>query len=148
MSKGYASLKITPESGRELESLFKLAGINAMPKNKMHVTLMYDESNPEIEVTPKQRRYSAKVTGVERMGKRGSKWEAIALTLSCPEIEARHRELKKMGFKHSYNEFKCHMSIAYKPKSTDIELANLLFKLGNFPDKLYFSDEQWEEIKE
>lgn len=65
------------------------------------------------------------------MGKRGSKWEAIALTLSCPELEARHRELKSMGFKHSYSDFKCHMSIVYKPKVSDIDLVNLLFKLGN-----------------
>lgn len=148
MGKGYASLKIDPQSGRELEKLFKLAGINAMPKSDFHVTLMYDQSNPDIDVKPEQRRYVAHITGVERMGKRGSKWEAIALTLSCPAMEARHRDLKKMGFKHSYDNFKCHMSIAYKPKSTDIDLANLLFKLGNFPDKLYFIDEKWEPIKE
>lgn len=148
MSKGYASVKITQESGQELEKLFKLAGIKAMPRKDMHITLMYDVSNPDIDVTPKDRRYTVKVTGVERMGKRGSKWEAIALTLSCPELEARHRELKAMGFKHSYSEFKCHMSIAYKPKVSDIDLAKLLFKLGNIPEKLHFSNESWKPIKE
>lgn len=148
MSKGYASVKITQESASELEKLFKLAGVSTMPKNKFHITLMYDVTNPEIDVTPKDRRYTAKVTGVERMGKRGSKWEAIALTLSCPELEARHRELKSMGFKHSYPTFKCHMSIAYKPKVSDIDLVNLLFKLGNIPEKIHFSNETWKPIEE
>lgn len=145
--KGYVSLSLDKSQGKDIYKIFKTAGLDSIKASDFHITLMYDESNPEIEVLKNTKIYSAKISGVERLGKKGSKWEAIALTLTSPEIEKRHKELKNAGFKHSYPEYKCHMSIIYKPASTDEDIINLIHKLNVLPKVLKFGDEKHEKIK-
>lgn len=139
--KGFVGLSLDKEQGKEIQKIFKLAGIDCLTPSKFHVTVMYDESEPDIKILSNDKKYKAKITGVERLGKPGSEWEAIALILESPEIEKRHKELQNAGFKHKHPSFKCHMSIVYKPQNTDEDLINLIYKLGVLPEELIFGDE-------
>lgn len=139
--KGFVALSLDREQGKEISKIFKMAGIDCLTPAKYHVTVMYDEADPEIDLLPNDKTYSAKIVGVERLGKPGGEWEAIALILESPEIEQRHKELKNAGFNHKHPSFKCHMSIVYKPKDTDEDLVELIFKLGVLPEELKFGNE-------
>lgn len=139
--KGFVGLSLDKDQGKEIQKIFKLAGIDCLTPSKFHVTVMYDESEPEIELLSNDKTYKAKITGVERLGKPGGEWEAIALLLDSSEIEKRHKELQNAGFKHKHPTFKCHMSIVYKPKDTDEDLIKLIYNLGVLPEELIFGDE-------
>lgn len=139
--KGFVGLSLDIDQAKEIKKIFKIAGVDCLTPSKFHVTVMYDEDDPEIDLLANDSTYKATITGVERLGKPGGEWEAIALILKSPEIEKRHNELKNAGFNHKYPSFKCHMSIVYKPKDTDEDLINLIFKLGVLPEELIFGKE-------
>ena len=150
MGNGYANVKVDPTDAKKLQAVLKAVGINSMPAEKMHVTLMYDTRNPEIDPgVKKDTFYIAKVVGVERMGEPGSKWEAVALKLECPELKGRHLALRARGFKHSYPSMDPHMSIGYGADVVKkLPLIEKLFEQGKFPDKLHLGNENWDKIKE
>lgn len=139
--KGFVALKLDSVQGKEINKIFKTAGINCLTPSKFHVTVMYDESDPVIDLLKNTKTYEATITGVERLGEKGSKYEAIALILKSPEIVKRHKELKNAGFKHKYPDIKVHMSILYKPEDTDQDVIELIYKLGVLPKTLKFGQE-------
>ncbi len=139
--KGFVGLSLDIDQAKEIQKIFKIAGVDCLTPSKFHVTVIYDEDDPEIELLKNDSTYTATVTGVERLGKPGGKWEAIALILKSPGIEKRHKELRNAGFNHKYPEFKCHMSIVYQPKDTDEDLIKLILDLGVLPDELIFGKE-------
>jgi hypothetical protein len=139
--KGFVSLKLDIDQAKEIRKIFKLAGIDCLTAAKFHVTLMQDESNPQINLLQNDSTYKAKITGIERLGKPGGEWEAIVLLLDSPEIEQRHKELLNAGFTHKFPGYKCHMSIVYQPKDTDEDLIELIYKLGVLPEELIFGNE-------
>lgn len=138
---GFVALKLDATQGKEINKIFKTAGLKCLTPSKYHVTVMYDESDPEIELLKNSKSYTATITGVERLGKKGAKYEAIALILKSPEIEKRHKELKNAGFKHKFPDIKVHMSILYQPKETDQDIIELIYKLGVLPKTLKFGQE-------
>lgn len=38
----------------------------------------------------------------------------LVLLLKCPSLEIRHKEWRKLGASHSFDEYKCHMTLASK----------------------------------
>ena len=145
--KGFVALKLDASQGREIQKIFKTAGIKCLTPSEFHVTVIYDESDPEIDLLSNTKTYEAKITGIERLGKKGSKYEAIALILKSPQIDKRHKELKNAGFKHKYPDFKCHMSIVYQPSSTDEDILKLVHDLGVLPKTLKFGKEYMGKTK-
>ncbi|AQW88635.1 RNA ligase [Serratia phage BF] len=139
--KGFVGLSLDIDQAKEIQRIFKIAGVDCLTPSKFHVTVMYDEDEPEIDVLPNDKKYSATITGVERLGKVGSKYEAIALILESFDISQRHKELKNAGFKHKFPDFKCHMSVLYQPSDTDLDLIELIYKLGVLPEELTFGNE-------
>lgn len=150
MGKGYAKLLVDPVDAKRIEKAVKPFGVKLMPLDELHSTLMYDTRNPDIDPgMKKDTRYIATVTGVERMGEPGSKWEAVALQLSCPEIRARHLALRARGFKHSYDDLKIHVSLAYGTENVKlIPVIEKLIKEGKIPSKLHLDRETWKELKD
>lgn len=140
--KGYVGLDLDMDQAREINKLFKIAGVDCLTPSEFHVTVMQDESNPDIDLLTNDKKYTAKVVGVERLGKPGGDWEAIVLILDSPEIQQRYKELCNAGFNHKFDDLKCHMSIVYKPKDTDEDLINLVFNLGVLPEELTFGNER------
>lgn len=150
MGMGYAKVKIDPVDAKKIEAAVKPFGVKLMPLEKMHVTLMYDKSNPDIDPgVRKDTHYIARVTGVERMGEPGSKWEAVALQLTCPELKGRHLALRARGFKHSYDEVKLHLSLAYGTDNVSkIPVIEKLIKDGKIPEKIHLGRETWKVLED
>lgn len=140
--KGYCSLKLDPTQAKEIVKTMKLAGMECLPAKDLHITLMYDESNPDIKMLKNTKTYTAKVKSVGLLG------DAIVLHLESPSIQARHKELKNAGFSHSYPSLKVHMSINYNPKSGDEDLLGLLVKLKGIPPVLKFGNEKFEPLED
>lgn len=145
--KGFVALKLDAAQGKEINKIFKTAGIKCLTPGDLHVTVMYDETDPEIDLLKNTKTYEAKIEGVERLGKKGSKYEAVALILKSPEIVKRHKELKNAGFKHKYPDIKVHMSIVYQPNDTDLDIIELVHKLGVLPETLKFGKEYMGKTK-
>lgn len=148
--KGYAHVKVDPTDAKKIHDVLNGFGIKVMDPSKLHVTLMYDVNNPDIDPgVRKDTFYQATVTGVEHMGEPGSKWEAVALQLECPELRGRHLALRARGFKHSYKDLKLHMSIAYGAAVVKkLALVRELLKDGKLPSKIKLGQETWAPIKE
>lgn len=148
MGKGYAKLLVDRTDAKKIEAAVKPFGVKMMPLDKLHLTLMYDTRNPDIDPgVKKDTHYIATVTGVEHMGEPGSKWEAVALQLSCPEIKGRHLALRARGFKHSYDDLKLHVSLAYGPEN--VKLIPLIEKLladGKLPSHIHLDRETWKPL--
>ena len=116
---GYASVDLLPQYKKDLTNYFNDNGITDIIDD-LHVTVIYDESNPTIEFEPLQDSYSAKVVGCKTLGEPDSKWFAVTLLLESDDLVQQHKALQKLGFKHSYDEFIPHLSIKYKPTEDDI----------------------------
>lgn len=124
VSNGYVALKVAKPDANKLSLIFNNLGLTGLIKpDKMHMTLMYDKKEGPNNYTANNKSYKAKVIGIDRLGKKGSQWEAIVLKVHSPEIANRHKELKDQGFKHSYGNLLQHISIKYKPSSMDTVIA-------------------------
>ena len=117
---GYISLALTDKDSEKIFSILKRLGITDYVKD-LHVTMMYDRSNPNIKVEKNHKQYAAKIESFKMLGEPDSKWYAIALDLESKELHDRHEELKEMGFKHSYPTFIAHVSLKYKPSEDDVK---------------------------
>lgn len=144
--KGYINLSVTDDDKKKLFNILKKLGIKDYIQ-KLHLTLMYDRSNPKINVIPNDKKYSAKIVTFKTLGEPDSKWYSIALGLESQELNDRYEELKKMGFTHSYPTFVAHVSLKYKPSEDDIKTLNdnidLFKELGN----IHLCDEKIKKIE-
>lgn len=145
--KGYISLSVTDDDCKKIFDI--LDGLNIKDYIKdLHLTLMYDKSNPKIDVDSQKKSYIAKINSFKTLGEPDSKWYAIALDLESPELNERHNELKKLGFAHSYPNFIAHISMKYKPTESDITILKdnleLFKKLGN----IHLHNETMKRIEE
>ncbi len=119
---GFIGLKVHPEDGKKLIKILDDSGITGgIPNDALHMTVMYDDSNPSTEYSPKDTTYPSTITGVDQYGDAGSEWEAIVLKFSNPDIAKREGELRALGFTAGYPTFKQHVSIKYRPNKGDLE---------------------------
>ena len=118
---GYISLQLSNYSKAQIKEITDDIGMTDIIDD-MHITIIYDKSNPDLSPPPVKEEYLAKVSGVARMGDVGSEWEAITLHLHSPDMATLHERLIETGYKHSYNEFVPHLSIKYKPSKADVDL--------------------------
>jgi hypothetical protein len=144
---GYGSLTLTSESKKDIHKVLKSLNIKNII-NDLHITLIYDVSNPVVDFKlDKNREYSASIKDAKTLGEPGTKWFAIALTLKSKDLEDRHNDYIKAGFKHSYPEFIPHLSLKYKPTEDDINIIKK--NIDQFKDiNLIFSNETLKKIKE
>lgn len=121
---GYFGARLTYESQKYICDWLRSIGIeNHIMDTDLHVTIMYDKSNPNLFANLSEARvYNAKIIGVKEMGKKESEWFSIALMLDSDDLKNRYDELKLIGFKSSYEAFLPHLSLKYKPTEQDIEL--------------------------
>jgi hypothetical protein len=145
--KGYISLSLSDMDTDRIHKILDELGIeNYIPD--LHLTLMYDRSNPNISYTQNNNKYLATINSCKLLGEPTSKWFAIALDLHSPELSERHAELLKLGYKHSYPDFVAHISLKYQPTEQDVNtIKNNIKKfidLGN----ITLEQEKLKEIKE
>jgi hypothetical protein len=148
LPRGYGGLRIHKDDARAItDALFK-AGIRGfMRPEEYHVTLMYDASNPVIDTDQPEQdlTYSAHGTGMDQFGEKGSRWEAIVIKLNSPELTQRHQYLLQRGYRHSYPDFKPHLSLKYMPDAGDLEKFQDAWNSGDIPHTIRLHDEYWEE---
>jgi hypothetical protein len=116
---GYASVDLLPQDKKDLTDYFNDNGVENIIDD-LHVTVIYDTTNPAIEVQPLQDSFTTKVVGCKTLGEKDSKWFSITLILETDDLVKQHEALKELGFKHSYPEFIPHVSIKYQPTEDDI----------------------------
>ena len=119
--RGYVSLRLTNDSAKKLHKAVLDAGVvNPIRPDKMHLTLMYDKSDPKIpDYSSVNKSYEAGIKAVKQLGK--GKYKALALELISPEITKRHEDLVSQGFDHSHKNFLPHVSLKYKPSDGDFK---------------------------
>lgn len=145
--KGYSNVTLDKQSSDKIKKVLSDIGVTNVI-NRLHVTLVYDRSNPNInfEVDP-NKQYKATITDTKAMGEPSSKWYAITLVLDSPELVKRHKDYIDAGFKHSYPQYAPHLSLKYKPTEEDIEKIKNNFDL--FKNlSLVFTNERLEKIVE
>jgi hypothetical protein len=148
---GYAELHVDLASGTKLykDIVPACEGIEVIPVNKLHATIMYDERNPDIVPSLSNKVYKGQIVDVQMLGKVGSKWRSCALILESAAVTERHKELVKEGFKHSYDDLLLHVSLVY---GTDSEIAfpiiKQLFDEKKLPESITLCAETWDSIKD
>lgn len=128
MKMGYGSVKLTDKFAGELAGALTEINIT-LPKHDFHCTVMYDEREcpiPRCDVDP-EKIFKATVIGVELLG------DAIVFDLVSTDLLAEHMRLIRAGYKHSYDDFKAHMSIIYKPDRYDT--INIIHKMNDWMGK-------------
>lgn len=145
--KGYINLSVTDKDKDKLFSLLKDLGVKDYVDD-LHVTMMYDRSNPALDYKPNDKTYKANIVGVKTLGEPDSKWYAIALELESQELHKRHIELKQLGFKHSYPEFLAHVSLKYKPTESDITILKSSIDKFRALGYIELHNEKREKIKD
>lgn len=119
--KGYISLQVHPEDARVLNQWAQSLNIlNLHPAEKLHTTIMYDESNPTIDTPDPQKVYRAEITTPEVLGE--GEWQGLVLNLHSAEVQQRFTQLQTMGYRHSYPDLKLHISLKYRPSAQDIDM--------------------------
>lgn len=122
-SNGYVALKVQPDSVEQIRKAVIDVGIN--PKsliNKMHLTLMYDESEPTIPMPKNTMVHQAKIDDISTLGDPESRWFAVVLKLNSDSLHRRFKELQELGYKHSYDTFVPHVSVIYGPSKEEADL--------------------------
>ncbi|AEV89498.1 RNA ligase [Pseudomonas phage OBP] len=150
--QGYCELQVDLSSGLKIsKAIGNIADDcgGAIPANKLHATIMYDVRNPDIFPPKSNAVYNAKVIGIKTLGKPGDKWYACALELNCPEIHARHKELVKAGYVHSYDDLLLHVSLSYG-EATSVIAPQLeqMFAEGKLPETITLCNETWDTLED
>lgn len=150
MSKGYACVKPTDAGAativKALRSVEWPSTSNVISPGDLHVTLMYDKTDPDIDPAPTNEMYEARVTGVKILG------TAVVIELGCDALYQRHFALREMGYKTDYPDFTAHMSVVYDKSPEGLEDAlpqvQSLFDRNLLSKVIYLTDETWNSVKD
>lgn len=148
LPRGYGGLRIHKDDAKAItDALFKSGIRGFMRPEEYHVTLMYDASNPVIDTDQPEHdiKYDAHGLGIDQYGEKGSRWEAIVIKLDSPDLMKRHRYLLQRGYRHSYPDFKPHLSLKYMPDDGDLAKFQEAWSSGAIPHTIRLHDEYWEE---
>lgn len=147
LENGYVSVRPSPESAQKIKAHLDSIGIDgAITPEEMHVTLMYSrEGIPGAEAVPSADGKSFKATAKTEPHVIGNDpWRALVIDLESSDLKARHNEIKQGGAKHSYPDFRPHLSVKYSPTDDDLQkLKDAPLDMG----EIEFSDEQWKPVK-
>ena len=112
--------------------------------NELHVTMMYDKSDPDIDPGVNRDQYPAKITGIEKLGNPDGGYYALVLLLDCPDAQRRFKELQDLGFSHSFPDLKVHISLNYGSETEIVyPVLKKLFDAGKLPEEVVLVDETW-----
>ena len=147
--KGYIGMKVSNDDAVKINYiLYKLGVKNYIDKNDLHITLIYDKRNPELNYRPDVKSFIGYHIDIQMMGKPDSEYYAIALILVSDQLQQKHKELKDFGFQHSYPDFVPHVSLIYKPMDRDIEIImNNKEKIIHDIKAIHFDSEWIQELK-
>lgn len=144
---GYGAFKVNIDSALKIKT--RLISIDnnypfiTIPK--LHCTLMYDKSNPNIHVDKNNDIHVCKIIGVDLLGE-----DSVVLLLESDSIKRRFKELTDIGFKHSFDDLLIHTSIIYSKDKEQLqevyEKVKNLYDNGEFNFPVILEKEYWEDI--
>lgn len=153
---GYVSLKVQRESISgilDAISNLPLEGNQIKPMD-LHMTLMYDKSNPvplsNVKWFGKPHvEHEGDITGISMLGDEGSQYRAVVLDVSSDTIRKRFDELS-MVMTHNFEDHIQHVSLVYGATERDYDLilaalSDILPPNGNPTIRLY--GENFSEVK-
>lgn len=120
---GYISVSLHPEDATKLENHLKNIDMkDYINPSSLHCTLFYCDDGMDTVEIDENIEYVAKNTEkYEILG--DPPWKAVVLRLESTDLENRHKEIKDItGAKHSYPDFKLHLSLKYDATDDDLEL--------------------------
>jgi hypothetical protein len=140
---GFIAIKPSIEKAQYLENVCKFIKLeNHLPANEMHVTIFYDKREPVISLyEPKIATYKAFIKAPALYN------DALVLELESPELVERFIELKMMGFKSDYIDFKPHLTLKYGATKDDLEYLKDKFILFGLINSIDLSFEYSEKIQ-
>ncbi len=157
----YSSVTLDGNSLQKMQRYLKGVGIEMMPLNKIHITVMYSKSRPSSEPKAFDINGTVEPKSFGIFGKGTSKEPyALVIEVSSPELEKAHRKLKKdHNLKATYPEYKPHISLTYdinrvlpgikhlskKQKETIINIFNKM--LPELPKKIHIQKHEVEGLK-
>lgn len=147
MSYGYVGLKLNSSSADAIYSVVNNIGVEGVVfPNDMHVTIMYDVRNVIETVDISDKNFVASLTNISMFGDYDDRWSAIVIELECLQLRQRYRELVSMGFTHSYDEFRPHVTIKYCPTLSDYAVLKTRFNPANIGESgiVFLESEFWE----
>ena len=145
--KGYISLTVVDADSKKISDILDDLNIKDYVKD-LHVTMMYDRSNPNLNYQTNNKVYKAKIKSFKTLGEPDSKWYSIALDLDSSELHDRHDELKNLGYTHSYPSFIAHVSLKYKPSEDDIKLLKDNIEKFKQLGSIHLHNEKLKKIEE
>jgi hypothetical protein len=120
MAGTYLGLRPTQESILKLSTLTDGRGIkNLLPTKDYHLTLLY-APNDKIDLDLKPYVvHEATVTGFDVLGT--GKWQGLVVKLRSASLTRRFNAIKKVyGDIHAHPELIVHVTLKYKPESSDL----------------------------
>lgn len=149
MRYGYCALKPSGRDARVIEAVMQSIGlVDIIPSGELHMTLMYDKSNPISDNAVKTigkptKKYFAVPVDVKMLG-----GDSLVIEFESDLISERHHELS-LFMTHSYDDFIPHVSIKYDATERDFALLTA-FKEAIFSTLpvVTFSEEYFEPVKE
>lgn len=106
----YISVKPTAYDNSEIVIKAKDMGITVPNPSELHCTLMYSPEIgiPDIKVDP-NKVYEATLGSLALFGERGD--YLVVELIDCPELHARHKELKRLGLVPTYPDYRPHITL-------------------------------------
>jgi hypothetical protein len=144
---GYAAVYPSAKGKIALEQAIAKSGLDTnFDMKELHVTLMYDKSNPKLfhPATPGLV-YMARVVGADLFG---DDQNTLVLKLDCAALQQRHQYLLSVGYRFSYPDYKPHLTIKIPAGQDDLNTINAAITAGMFDQEIELGDEQWSPIKE
>lgn len=132
--EGYVRAELGFHQTRIIEAILKEAGVEGIPKEKLHCTLMYYNDIPMHISPPKydpEMMLSAKVTGAGPLGKYNeetNEWNAFVLNFDSDDLLEEHKRWLEAGYSHSFDHFIPHMSVVYKVSDDKVAELTVRFQ--------------------
>lgn len=115
--------------------MFQKAGLDFLNATEFHTTVMYSKDNPDIMEFPQPQKLRGLITNACQLG------DYLVLKLDSPSLQRTHKQLLKLGFSHSFDDYTPHISVAKIEESElrvakqtinkiNKELQNMDFKCG------------------
>jgi 2'-5' RNA ligase len=111
----FASVDLDPTGLEKIWKYMKQIGIQPMPINKAHITVIFSRNRPtsEPKALPISGSVRLKSFGIFGKGTKKSPY-AFVIEMDSPELQKLHMEYRrKYGLKPTYPEYKPHLSITY-----------------------------------
>ena len=139
---GYGELKVPKVFGKALLKHLSSAGLTGLvDSSELHCTLMYDEGNPNLNHKSAVLQYVAAIVGAQLFGPND---DTLVLELHCPDLVRRHHYLIRMGYRHSYPDYRPHITVKLGATKQDLELLRKVVKDG--VPNIELSGESWSPV--